>query len=78
MPSKTFLLENRKLPFIRPQRAMEAWQEHRKILKALCRQAAGPAQKAMQQHICAAASRTGIAFVICGDWLTGEFDRADR
>ncbi|MGE8496769.1 MAG: FadR/GntR family transcriptional regulator [Pseudomonas sp.] len=60
-------LESQKLPFIRPERAMETWQEHRKILRALARHAAGPAQKAMQQHIRAAASRTGIAFTTLGD-----------
>lgn len=60
-------LESQKLPFIRPERAMETWQEHRKILKALGRHASGPAQKAMQQHIRAAALRTGIAFVTLGD-----------
>ncbi|HWV08532.1 MAG TPA: FadR/GntR family transcriptional regulator [Pseudomonas sp.] len=60
-------LESQKLPFVRPERAMETWQEHRKILKALARHAAGPAQKAMQQHIRAAASRTGIAFATLGD-----------
>ena len=56
-----------KLAFIRPERAQETWQEHRKILKALARHAAGPAQKAMQQHIRAAALRTGIAFITLGD-----------
>ncbi|MGE8360701.1 FadR/GntR family transcriptional regulator [Pseudomonas sp.] len=60
-------LESQKLPFVRPERAMETWQEHRKILKALARHASGPAQKAMQQHIRAAASRTGIAFATLGD-----------
>ena len=65
--SADIFLESQKLPFIRPERAMETWQEHRKILKALGRQAAGSAQKAMQQHIRAAASRTGIAFVVLGD-----------
>jgi len=60
-------LESQKLPFIRPERAMETWQEHRKILKALGRHASGPAQRAMQQHIRAAALRTGIAFVTLGD-----------
>ncbi len=60
-------LESQKLPFIRPERALETWQEHRKILKALARHAAGPAQKAMQQHIRAAALRTGIAFATLGD-----------
>lgn len=60
-------LESQKLPFIRPERAMETWQEHRKILKALGRHASGPAQKAMQQHVRAAALRTGIAFVTLGD-----------
>ncbi len=65
--SADIFLESQKLPFIRPERAMETWQEHRKILKALGRQAAGPAQKAMQQHIRAAAARTGIAFAALGD-----------
>nr|WP_242444962.1 FCD domain-containing protein [Pseudomonas oleovorans] len=60
-------LESQKLPFIRPERAQETWQEHRKILKALARHAAGPAQKAMQQHIRSAALRTGIAFITLGD-----------
>ena len=46
--SADIFLESQKLPFIRPERAMETWQEHRKILKALARHAAGPAQKAMQ------------------------------
>lgn len=65
--SADIFLESQKLPFIRPERAMETWQEHRKILKALARHAAGPAQRAMQQHIRAAALRTGIAFVTLGD-----------
>jgi len=65
--SADIFLESQKLPFIRPERAMETWQEHRKILRALGRHAAGPAQKAMQQHIRAAALRTGIAFVTLGD-----------
>lgn len=65
--SADIFLENQKLPFIRPERAMETWQEHRKILKALARHAAGPAQKAMQQHIRAAALRAGIAFITLGD-----------
>lgn len=64
--SAAIFLESQKLPFIRPERAMETWQEHRKILAALGRHAAGPAQKAMQQHIRAAALRTGIAFVTLG------------
>ncbi|HBX57436.1 FadR/GntR family transcriptional regulator [Pseudomonas sp. UBA2684] len=65
--SADIFLESQKLPFIRPERALETWQEHRKILKALGRHAAGPAQKAMQQHIRAAALRTGIAFATLGD-----------
>lgn len=65
--SADIFLESQKLPFIRPERAMETWQEHRKILKALARHAAGSAQKAMQQHIRAAALRTGIAFATLGD-----------
>ncbi|WP_191490092.1 FadR/GntR family transcriptional regulator [Pseudomonas sp. FEN] len=59
-------LESQKLPFIRAERAMETWQEHRKILRALARRASGPAQKAMQEHVRNAALRTGIAFVTPG------------
>ncbi|MDE1168574.1 MAG: FadR/GntR family transcriptional regulator [Pseudomonas sp.] len=60
--SADIFLESQKLPFIRAERAMETWQEHRKILKALARHAPGPATKAMQEHIRGAALRTGIAF----------------
>jgi GntR family transcriptional repressor for pyruvate dehydrogenase complex len=56
-------LESQKMPFIRAARAMETWQEHRRILRALARHASGPAQKAMQDHIRGAALRTGIVFV---------------
>ncbi len=56
-------LESQKLPFIRPERAMETWHEHRKILRAMTRHASGSAHKAMCEHIRQAASRTGIAFV---------------
>lgn len=56
-------LESQKMPFIRASRAMETWQEHRKILRSLARHASGPAQRAMQEHIRAAALRTGIVFV---------------
>lgn len=65
--SADIFLESQKLPFIRSERAMETWQEHRKIVKALARHASGAAQKAMQQHIRAAALRTGIAFATLGD-----------
>ena len=61
--SADIFLESQKLPFIRAERAMETWQEHRKILRALARHAAAPASRAMQEHIRAAALRTGIAFV---------------
>lgn len=61
--SADIFLESQKLPFIRAERAMETWQEHRKILRALARHASGPAQKAMHEHIRGAALRTGIAFV---------------
>lgn len=61
--SAEIFLESQKLPFIRPERAMETWQEHRKILRALVRHASGAAQKAMQEHVRNAALRTGIAFV---------------
>ncbi|WP_342246527.1 FadR/GntR family transcriptional regulator [Pseudomonas sp. OTU5201] len=62
--SQDIFLESQKLPFIRPERAMETWQEHRKILRHLARHACGPAQKAMQEHIRNAASRTGILFPV--------------
>ncbi|BAQ83823.1 MULTISPECIES: FadR/GntR family transcriptional regulator [Pseudomonas] len=61
--SAEIFLESQKLPFIRPERAMETWQEHRKILRALVRHASGAAHKAMQEHVRNAALRTGIAFV---------------
>jgi GntR family transcriptional repressor for pyruvate dehydrogenase complex len=61
--SSEMFLESQKLPFIRPERAMETWQEHRKILRALARRASGAAQKAMQEHVRNAALRTGIAIV---------------
>ncbi|QLG96076.1 FadR family transcriptional regulator [Pseudomonas yamanorum] len=56
-------LESQKLPFIRPERAMETWQEHRKILRALARRASAASQKTMQEHVRNAALRTGIAFI---------------
>lgn len=56
-------LESQKLPFIRAERAMETWAEHRKILRGLARHAGAAAQKAMQDHIRNAALRTGIAFI---------------
>lgn len=43
--SAEIFLESQKLPFIRAERAMETWQEHRKILRALARRASGAAQK---------------------------------
>lgn len=61
--SADIFLESQKLPFIRTERAMETWQEHRKILRGLARHASGAAQKAMQEHVRGAALRTGIAFV---------------
>jgi len=61
--SAELFLESQKLPFIRAERAMETWHEHRRILRGLARRSAGPAQKAMQEHIRSAALRTGIAFV---------------
>ncbi|MGE8097795.1 FadR/GntR family transcriptional regulator [Pseudomonas fluorescens] len=61
--SAELFLESQKLPFIRVERAMETWQEHRKILRALARRASGAAQKAMQEHVRNAALRTGISFV---------------
>ena len=61
--SADIFLESQKLPFIRAERAMETWQEHRKILRALARRASAAAQKAMQEHVRNAALRTGIAFI---------------
>ncbi|MFO2461932.1 FadR family transcriptional regulator [Pseudomonas sp. 15FMM2] len=61
--SAEVFLESQKLPFIRPERAMETWHEHRKILRTLARRASAAAQKAMQEHVRNAALRTGIAFV---------------
>ena len=60
--SAEIFLESQKLPFIRAERAMETWEEHRRILRALARHATGPARKSMQEHIRNAALRTGIAF----------------
>ncbi|WP_288376693.1 FadR/GntR family transcriptional regulator [uncultured Pseudomonas sp.] len=62
--SQEIFLESQKLPFIRPERAMETWQEHRKILKALERRSQTGAQRAMQEHIRNAASRTGVVFAV--------------
>ena len=61
--SAEVFLESQKLPFIRPERAMETWQEHRRVLRALARRASAAAQKTMQEHVRNAALRTGIAFV---------------
>ncbi|PYC15017.1 FadR/GntR family transcriptional regulator [Pseudomonas mosselii] len=60
--SQDIFLESQKLPFIRPERAMETWQEHRKILRALARRSQAGAQRAMQEHIRNAAARTGVVF----------------
>ncbi|MBJ9975858.1 FadR family transcriptional regulator [Pseudomonas sp. S75] len=60
--SRDIFLESQKLPFIRPERALETWQEHRKILQALERRSQAGAQRAMQTHIRNAASRTGVVF----------------
>ncbi|AGZ34940.1 FadR family transcriptional regulator [Pseudomonas sp. SWI6] len=62
--SQEIFLESQKLPFIRPERAMETWQEHRKILRALARRSQVGAQRAMQEHIRNAASRTGVVFTV--------------
>ncbi len=61
--SAEIFLESQKLPFIRAERALETWQEHRKILRALTRRASAAAQKAMQKHVRNAALRTGITFI---------------
>ena len=61
--SAEIFLESQKLPFIRAERAMETWQEHRKILRALARRASVSAQKTMQEHVRNAALRTGISFI---------------
>ena len=60
--SQDIFLESQKLPFIRPERAMETWQEHRKILRQLARGNQAGAQRAMQEHIRNAAARTGVVF----------------
>ncbi|MBF8746993.1 FadR family transcriptional regulator [Pseudomonas putida] len=60
--SQDIFLESQKLPFIRPERAMETWQEHRKILRQLARGNQAGAQRAMQEHIRNAALRTGVGF----------------
>jgi GntR family transcriptional repressor for pyruvate dehydrogenase complex len=62
--SQDIFLESQKLPFIRPERAMETWQEHSKILRALTRRSQVGAQRAMQEHIRNAASRTGVVFCV--------------
>jgi GntR family transcriptional repressor for pyruvate dehydrogenase complex len=61
--SADIFLESQKLPFIRTERAMETWQEHRRILRALARHSSASAQKTMHEHVRSAALRTGIAFV---------------
>ncbi|MFW9267326.1 FadR family transcriptional regulator [Pseudomonas sp. D2-30] len=61
--SADIFLESQKLPFIRAERAMETWQEHRKILRALARRASVSAHKTMQEHVRNAALRTGISFI---------------
>ncbi|MDR6711154.1 GntR family transcriptional repressor for pyruvate dehydrogenase complex [Pseudomonas hunanensis] len=62
--SQDIFLESQKLPFIRPERAMETWQEHTRILRALTRRSQLGAQRAMQEHIRNAASRTGVVFSV--------------
>ncbi len=47
--SAEVFLESQKLPFIRPERAMETWQEHRKILRALAPSVSATAQKTVQK-----------------------------
>jgi GntR family transcriptional repressor for pyruvate dehydrogenase complex len=61
--SAEVFLERQKLPFIRRERAMQTWQEHRKILRALARRACTAAQKTVQEHVRDAALHAGIAFV---------------
>lgn len=60
--SADIFLESQKLPFIRSERAMETWHEHRRILRALARHSSAVAQKSMQEHVRSAALRTGISF----------------
>lgn len=60
-------LESQKLPFIRPERAMETWHEHRRILRAFARRSGRTARRAMQDHIRAAALRTGVNFAVPED-----------
>lgn len=61
-------LESQKLPFIRPERAMETWHEHQRIFAALEKHNSKAAQRAMQSHIRRAAQRTGITFAVPLDW----------
>ncbi len=56
--------ESQKLPFVRPERALETWQEHRRILRALSRRSPAAAQKAMREHIRNAALRSGTPFTV--------------
>lgn len=56
--------ESQKLPFVRPERALETWQEHRRILRALTRRSPAAAQKAMREHIRNAALRSGTPFPV--------------
>ena len=56
--------ESQKLPFVRPERALETWQEHRRILRALSRRSPAAAQKAMREHIRNAALRSGTPFPV--------------
>ncbi len=60
--SAEVLIESQKLPFQRPDRAMETHSEHLRILRALQRQAPSAASRAMQEHIRRAAARIGIRF----------------
>jgi GntR family transcriptional regulator, transcriptional repressor for pyruvate dehydrogenase complex len=61
---RDIFLESQKLPFAHPERAMETWREHRKILRALERHASASAQRAMQEHIRNAALRTGTVITL--------------
>ncbi|PWV65595.1 FadR/GntR family transcriptional regulator [Plasticicumulans acidivorans] len=60
--SAGMFLESQKLPFLRRERVMETHAEHLRILRALQRQSATSAMRAMQEHIRRAAARIGVQF----------------
>lgn len=61
---RDIFLGSQKLPFANPERAMETWAEHSKILRALQRHSSSSAQKAMQMHVRNAALRTNTIITL--------------